>query len=85
MTRFRSLTFGRDEDEPALEAFTVTANDGLNMRAGPGVQHEKIKKLARGTMVSQVETDGRWWMVAELVRGREGDTGWVHSNWLTPA
>lgn len=84
MARFRSLSFGRDEEEPDLDEFQVTARNGLNMRNGPGVQHDKIKLLVRGTAVSVIEVNGLWWLVAEVSNGVEGETGWVHSNWLAP-
>lgn len=82
MQRFRGRVFGRQEDSPAIARFEVTAQSGLNMRAGPGIDHGVIKLLERGVNVSVVEKNALWWMVAELSGDQEGDTGWVHSRWL---
>lgn len=84
MHRFRAMLAGRAEDEAAQELFAVNARNGLNLRAGPGVAHERIKLLGNGTLVSAIETDGLWWLVAEIRDGAEDDTGWVHSHWLVP-
>jgi N-acetylmuramoyl-L-alanine amidase len=84
MTRFRSLVAGRADDGDTHEMFTVTAATGLNMRNGPGVEYDKIKMLNRNAIVSVIENNGRWWLVSEMTGDSEGDTGWVHSNWLTP-
>jgi len=83
MARFRSMIAGRDEEGPEMEEFVVTARNGLNMRTGPGIQHDAIKLLKRNTTVSMVEMSGLWWLVAEVKNGVEGVTGWVHSNWLS--
>jgi len=84
MRRFRAMLGGRAEDDAAMAVFEVNARRGLNMRAGPGIDHERIKLLANGTQVSAIETDGLWWLVAEIRDGAEDDTGWVHSHWLAP-
>ncbi len=84
MQRFRAMLGGRAEEEAATALFEVTARRGLNMRSGPGIAHERIKLLTHGTLVSGIETDGLWWLVAEISDGAEDDTGWVHSHWLAP-
>lgn len=84
MTRFRAMIAGRADDAPALETFVVNAQSGLNMRAGPGVEHAVIKLLAKGSVVSAIEANGLWRLVSEFEDGVEGDTGWVHGNWLAP-
>lgn len=86
MDRFRARVFGRaDEGGEEAALFSVTAESGLNMRKGAGVEHEAIKLLAAGTRVAVVERAGLWWLVTEMIDGREDQTGWVHSRWLGPA
>jgi len=86
MDRFRARIFGRSDDgDETQEVFKVAANSGLNMRKGPGVDNDVVKLLASGANVALVERSGLWWMVAELVGGKEDSTGWVHSRWLTAA
>ncbi|WP_298291538.1 N-acetylmuramoyl-L-alanine amidase [uncultured Litoreibacter sp.] len=83
MDRFRSLVFGRDDEGGDFElTYRVDAKSGLNMRRGPSVAHDAIKKLANGAEVIKVEAEGAWWLVSELKSGEPDDTGWVHSNWL---
>lgn len=86
MERLRERVFGEEEDGPDEELFRVHTNSGLNMRAGPGVQHGKIKTLPKGTRVRLISRGpGPWWMVAEIVNRTDDTTGFVHSNWLMPA
>lgn len=85
MERFRARVFGRSEDGADLEQFEVTAASGLNLRRGPGIEHEKIRKLDQGTKVALVERHDLWWLVAIIVDGQEDETGWVHSKWLAVA
>ena len=61
------------------------AAKGLNLRVGPGIQHDKIKTLRDSTTVSVVEAPSTWWLVAEIENGEESNTGWVHSRWLAKA
>lgn len=83
MDRFRGQVFGRDEDDGDAEmVLRVESATGLNMRTGPGVQHDKIKNLPDGTHVIQIEAQGAWRLVSEVVDGNSDETGWVHSNWL---
>lgn len=84
MERFRARAFGRNSDDTDQENFKVTAASGLNMRLGPGIEHEKIKTLKKGTEVKLVEQQDLWWLVAAIVKGNEDETGWVHSKWLAP-
>ena len=86
MDRFRSLVFGRADDDGDIElTYRVVSRNGLNLREGPGIQHKKIKNLADGTIVMKTDTAGPWWMVSEMVDGAPDETGWVHSNWLSLA
>lgn len=83
MEKFRSLVFGRADDGGDVELrYQVVSQNGLNMRDGPGVGHNKVKLLANGSEVLQIEREGAWWFVAEIVNGEADNTGWVHSNWL---
>lgn len=86
MTRLRDRIEGRSTDEPAPPLrFAVSADSGLNLRSGPGLEHGAIKLLPKGAVVAPVETAGTWWLVSEVVGGVEDTTGWVHSRWLEPA
>lgn len=83
MERFRSLVFGRAEDDGDVEPiYRVDSSSGLNLRTGPGISFDKIKTLADKSEVMRVDTDGAWWMVSEMVAGEPNETGWVHSKWL---
>lgn len=83
MDRFRSIVFGRSDDEGDFElVYRVESPSGLNMREQAGIQHKKIKNLPNGTFVMKVEANGAWWLVSEMIDGAPDDTGWVHSNWL---
>lgn len=83
MDRFRAMVFGRAEDDGDYEpTFRVEASSGLNMRIGAGVGFDKIKTLPDKAQVIKVDTDGAWWLVAEMKAGEPNDTGWVHSKWL---
>ncbi len=64
---------------------TGTGGTGLNMRAGAGTGHARIKTLPEGTVVEIIggptEANGyTWWQV----RDESGTTGWVVSRYLTP-
>lgn len=83
--RFRAMVVGRDDDDGDADLFRVRSSDGLNMRAEPGMAGVKIKTLPDGALVSLVEMVGKWRLVAEMVGGVEGETGFVHGNWLEPA
>ncbi len=85
MDRFRALVFGRSEDDWNDLAYKVRSNSGLNLRKGPSVDHEVIKLLDDGAEVHAIEQTGKWWLVAEVVSGKEDQTGYVHSHWLRPA
>lgn len=82
MPRFRAAVFGgRGEDEsPAL---TVRPSDGLNLRAGPGVDRAVLELLPPGTRVMPLERFGRWLSVSVLgADGAPRRTGWVHGAYL---
>lgn len=82
---FRSLVFGRSEDDWNNALFAVQSPSGLNMRDEPKLSGKLLKNLPDGTAVNLIEPHGLWWLVAEVVDGDDDVTGFVHSNWLTPA
>ena len=60
-----------------------TGGAGLNMRAGAGTGHAKVKTLAEGASVEIIggpeeANDYTWWQV----RDSAGATGWVVQNFL---
>lgn len=45
----------------------------LNMRAGPGTQHEVLWQLQRGYPLQVIQRQGKWLKIRDF----ENDTGWV--------
>lgn len=84
MDRFRSVVFGRQEDDWDDIIFTVSSPDGLSLRVDPAVGGKLIKKLADGTRVHVIEKPGIWWLVCEVIDGKDDVTGFVHSHFLQP-
>ena len=83
MDKFRSLVLGRaDDDGDIASLYHVESQSGLNMRKGAGISFDTIKTLKNGTQVLQIETQGAWWLVTEIVANKPDITGWVHSYWL---
>ncbi len=80
MASFRARVLGRADDEPVRYRATAA----LNIRTGPGTQHDKLPQspLAAGTVVEPVRTQDPWWLVK--VEGAEDADlqGWVHSHYL---
>ncbi len=52
------------------------ANEDINMRSGPGTQHEVLWKIGSGFPVDIVKSEGEWVQVKDF----EGSTGWVKKN-----
>jgi len=50
--------------------------DDINMRSGPGTEHEILWKLDAGFPVEIVGTKGEWLQVKDF----EGSIGWVHKK-----
>lgn len=48
-------------------------NDNVNMRSGPGTNHDVQWRLARGFPLQVVQRRNNWLQVRDF----EGDTGWV--------
>jgi len=62
---------------------TGTGGSGLNMRAGAGTGHARVKTLADGTVVEIIggpkdANSYTWWQVKD----ESGTTGWVVSKFL---
>lgn len=55
---------GEDEPEtaqaPAGEPYTVTAKEGLRVRAGPGTNYERLDAYPLGTVVQVLSISGSW-------------------------
>ena len=60
----------------ALAEMVSIANEDINMRSGPGTQHEVVWKLGTGFPVEILKSDGEWLQVKDF----EGSTGWVKKN-----
>ncbi|WP_018922042.1 N-acetylmuramoyl-L-alanine amidase [Salsuginibacillus kocurii] len=61
--------------EGVYTATTTPAN--LNVRSGPGVEHNQITGLPSGTTVEVLDFEGQWAQIEA-----ENVDGWVHSNYL---
>jgi N-acetylmuramoyl-L-alanine amidase len=66
--------------EPEPERFLVTTR--LNIRGGPGIEHEplEISPLAAGTKVVKLDHEGAWYFVCRS--DDDALRGWVHSRYL---
>lgn len=85
MDDFRTLVFGRSEEEWDDVLFRVNSDSGLNLRRSPDLEHPPLKNLENGTVVHVIGQSGLWWLVAEVLDGDDDVTGYVHSHWLQPA
>lgn len=52
------------------------AGDDINMRSGPGTEHEILCKIDSGFPVEIVSAKGEWLQVKDF----EGSAGWVHKK-----
>lgn len=70
-------TLTKTNPQNALYALKVTAQDGLNVRGGPGMGHAKLGKLAFAETVIPLEKASGW------VRIKYGNGfGWVSESYL---
>jgi SH3-like domain-containing protein len=60
----------------AAEEMVSIAGDDINMRSGPGAEHEILWKIDSGFPVEIVSAKGEWLQVKDF----EGSTGWVHKK-----
>lgn len=77
LDEIRSAALGRNQD--GEERRKVTASR-LNVRSGPGVEHQVSTTLERDTEVLVLESRDRWSRVEAL--GIEDVEGWVHGQYL---
>ena len=67
----------------AAEPYTVNSEGvPLNVRRGPGIEHEIITRLPHGTQVLVEERSGLW---AKIVPPNGPAEGWVLERYLLPA
>ena len=79
LASIRSRIFGREADQPQL--FRVIADDGLNIRSGPGPEYPPVAPMLRkGTQVELLQAGDRWSKV-EVV-GSTDVEGWVNQRYL---
>jgi SH3-like domain-containing protein len=60
----------------ALAEMVSIADEDINMRSGPGTQHEVLWKVGSGFPVEIIKTDGEWLQVRDF----EESTGWVNKS-----
>jgi hypothetical protein len=66
-----SLTY----DTAKLRTVFVTAPDGLNVRTGPGTEHERVTGIPYGAQIQVTAREGDWWHMPGF--------GWVHGDYLS--
>jgi N-acetylmuramoyl-L-alanine amidase len=82
MARFRARVFGGRAEAGDIRR-SVTAAEGLNLRAGPGISHPVLRLLPQGTQVEPMESQGHWLGVGVIgADGAPTATGWVHERYL---
>lgn len=79
MTSLQRLVDKRDDDLPGRR-WEVTARSGLNMRAGPGSDHQVVRTLPFGTVLTVVDESQTWYPVDLETDGAVD--GFVHSAYL---
>ena len=58
------------------EATVITRKDLVNIRSGPGTQHDIAFKAERGVPFRVLKRQGDW----IYIQGRDGDKGWIHNK-----
>lgn len=85
MDSIRSAALGRVQETADVHRTTAT----LNIRSGPGVEHEKLDfgPLPDGTQLELIGENGVWRKVDVLdeIDGDTHRTGWVHGHYIAPA
>jgi hypothetical protein len=56
----------------------VITGDGVTLRAGPGVTHDKVGRLTTGDWVTILETTEKWYKILDP----HGQVAWVFSRWV---
>lgn len=81
LASIRSRILGRENDAP--QRFRVIADDGLNIRSGPGAEFPTVAPpLRKGTEVELLQPGERWSKVE--VAGPTDLEGWVNHRYLQP-
>ena len=63
------------------EAKVTTKESNLNIRRGPGTDQPIVGKAAKDEVVTVInKTSEQWW----LVRSKDGEEGYAHSQYLAP-
>lgn len=63
------------------EAKVTTKESNLNIRRGPGTDQPIVGKAAKDEVVTVInQTNEQWW----LVRSKDGEEGYAHSQYLAP-
>jgi len=57
-------------------ATVITRTDMVNIRSGPGTQHDVIFKAERGVPFQVLKRQGDW----IHIRSADGDKGWIHKK-----
>ena len=58
----------------------VVIGDEVNVRKGPGSQHDVVKKVAKGEVYKVVGRKGEWVKIAYYIEGEE--IGWIRNDLL---
>ncbi|MGD9329747.1 MAG: SH3 domain-containing protein [Desulfobacterales bacterium] len=58
------------------ESTVITRNDLVNIRSGPGTQHDVVFKAERGVPFRVLKRQGVWLNV----QSADGDKGWIHKK-----
>jgi SH3-like domain-containing protein len=58
----------------------VVVGEDVNVRKGPGAEHDVVKKIAKGEVYKIVGRKGEWVKIAYYVEGDE--IGWVRKDML---
>jgi uncharacterized protein YgiM (DUF1202 family) len=62
------------------QATVNTKESNLNIRRGPGTDQPIVGKAAKGETVTVInQTNDQWW----LVRSKDGEEGYAHSQYLS--
>lgn len=67
-------------NEGEQPSYTVTPDNNLNMRAGPGTDYDKVSKVPASTVVTALgaNEDGSW-----VVVNYDGKYGWLKAEFLS--
>lgn len=71
-----SASPGASQD-PAVSLYGVCTGEGVNYRKGPGVEYDRIKKIAKNTQLGIISQSGSWYYA---VCG--GDYGYISASYV---